>query len=284
LLRRKRPQDSFRFAGEGILHCFRTQRNMQLHFAMLILVLVSGLLLALDTMRMLVLLFCISLVIATEMVNTAVEAIVDMVTQTYHPLAKLAKDVAAGAVLIASANAVIAGCLIFFGSEPIRKIGTGVDLPKNAPDVTVVFVVGILVLVAGVIMSKLLTGRANTGLLKGGVISGHSAVGFFLAVTIIYCSGNQFVAILALLMAAIIAQSRVEAGIHSLQEVLLGAVLAIFLTSSVYWLMPRVRAQLRQTAPATAVRTGRVAPAERSLAPNAPIVSRAQEGGVGSHV
>lgn len=242
-MRRKRPQDSFRYAGEGILHCFRTQKHMRFHFVMLVLVLLSGLLLGLDTRDMLILLFCISLVVATEMVNTAVEAVVDMIAETYHPLAKLAKDVAAGAVLIASANAVIAGLLIFFGSDRIQKIQAGVT-QFRAPDVTVVLVVGIVVLTATVIMSKLVTGRSNRGIMHGGVISGHSAIGFFLAMTIIFASSNVFVAILALLMAVIIAQSRVEAGVHSVQEVVLGAVIAIFLTSSVYWLMPYVRSSL----------------------------------------
>lgn len=238
-MRRKRAADSFRYAGEGILHCFRTQKHMQIHFVMLVLVLLSGLLLALDTRDMLILLFCISLVISTEMVNTSLEAVVDMITQNYHPLAKMAKDVAAGAVLIASVNAVIAGLLIFFGAQPIEKIREGI--PVHTPDVTIVLVVGILVLTLTVLMSKLLTGRSNSAIWQGGVVSGHSAVGFFLAMTIIFASGNLFVAILALVMAVIIAQSRVEAGIHSIQEVVLGAIVAIFLTSSVYWAMPHFR-------------------------------------------
>jgi diacylglycerol kinase (ATP) len=241
-LGRKRSQDSFRYAAEGILHCFRTQKHMQFHFLMLVLVLLSGLLLSLDTRDMLVLLFCISLVIATEMVNTAVETVVDMITQTYHPLAKLAKDVAAGAVLIASVNAVIAGILIFFGSAPVQEIRSQVS--AHTPNVTIVLVVGILVLTLTVIMSKLMTGRTNEGILHGGVVSGHSAIGFFLAITIIFTSGNIFVAILAILMAVIIAQSRVEAGVHTVQEVVLGAVVAIFLTSSIYWVMPHLRNRL----------------------------------------
>ena len=241
-MRRKRPQDSFRYAGEGILHCFRTQKHMRIHFYMLVLVLGSGLLLALQPLHMLVLLFCISLVIATEMFNTAVEAMVDMVTPNYHPLAKLAKDVAAGAVLVASANALIAGLIIFFGSERIKDIK--IRTQEFSIDPMMVMVVGILVLTLTVMMSKLFTGRSNPGLWHGGVVSGHSAVGFFLAMTIIFMSNNMFIAILALLMAAIIAQSRVEAGVHSLQEVVLGAVIAIFLTSSVYWIMPHVRARI----------------------------------------
>jgi len=230
---------------------------MQFHFLMLSLVLLSGLLLALPPLQMLILLFCISLVIATEMVNTAVEAIVDMVMPNYHPMAKLAKDVAAGAVLVASANAVIAGILIFFGSQRIQAIRAGIR--DYRPDVTIVLVVGILVLALTVIMSKLLTGRSNAGIWHGGVVSGHSAVGFFLAMTVVFSSGDMFIAILALLMAVIIAQSRVDAGIHSIQEVILGAVVAIFLTSSVYWLMPFVRANLmsRQNPTRTVVRVER---------------------------
>lgn len=254
-MRRKSPQDSLKFATEGILHCFRTQRHMQIHFAMLVLVLISGLMLALDSRDMMILLLCIALVIAAEMFNTAIETVVDMVTRTYHPLAKLAKDVAAGAVLIASANALVAGTLILFGSDPIRSIGHGVvHLPRRSPDVTVFLVVGILVLTVTVLISKLLTGRSNVGLWHGGVVSGHSAVGFFLAMTIIFTSENRFVALLALVMAVIIAQSRVEAGVHSVQEVVLGAAVAIFLTSSVYWLMPQMRALLDSHSPVHNVR------------------------------
>ncbi len=243
-MRAKRAQDSFRYAGEGILHCFRTQKHMQIHIGMLVLVLLSGLLLALDTRDMLLLLFCISLVIATEMVNTAIETVVDMVTQTYHPLAKLAKDVAAGAVLIASANAVMAGALIFLGSKPIRGLGKGVRIPAKVPDITVMVCVGLLVITLTVIMSKVLTGRTNKGLWHGGVVSGHSAIGFFIAMTIVFVSNDRLVAVLAILLAVIVAQSRVEAGVHTIQEVVLGAVIAVFLTSSVYWIWPQVQTRL----------------------------------------
>jgi len=146
-------------------------------------------------------------------------------------------------VLVASANSVIAGMLIFFGNQQLQKIHAGVR--AKAADVMIVLVVGIVVLVLTVIMSKIATGRTNKALFSGGIVSGHSAIGFFLAVTIIYSSGNNlFTAVLALLMAVIIAQSRVEAGIHTIQEVIMGAVVAIFLTSSVYWVMPYVRTRI----------------------------------------
>lgn len=247
-MRGKSHQDSFRFAAEGVLHCFRTQKHMQLHFLMLALVLTSGLMLALEPRDMILLLFAITLVIAMEMVNSAVESVVDMVSASYSPAAKLAKDVAAGAVLVASVNAVITGVVIFFGAAPLRPTATGGRPPILAPDLSVVLALGVLVMATVVIMTKLLTGRTNPELLRGGAVSGHTAIGFFLAMTIVFTSSDRLVGILAIALAALIAQSRVDAGIHSLQQVVLGAVLAVFITASVYWAMPRVRAFLLQNA------------------------------------
>jgi len=221
---------------------------MQLHFLMLLLVLVSGLMLALDPRDMVLLLFAITLVIALEMVNSAVEAVVDMVASAYSPAAKLAKDVAAGAVLVASGNAIISGIVIFYGATPPRLDAASQAVEVQTPDLTVVLAVGVLVLATLVIMTKVLTGRSNPDLLRGGVVSGHSAIGFFLAMTIPFTTGDRLVGLLALALAGLVAQSRVDAGIHSMQQVVLGAVVAVFLTASVYWVMPRVRAFLIRSA------------------------------------
>lgn len=245
-MRPRRPLDSFRYASDGVLHCFRTQRHMQIHFLMLILVLVSGLMLNIDSRDMLILLLCICFVMVTELLNTAVETVVDMISPQYNPLAKLAKDVAAGSVLVASTTALMAGLLVFVDSPPLRSARHMVRLPLKRPEITVFLVVGILVIAMTVVSAKLVTGRANNAIWQGGAISGHTAVGFFLAMTIIFTSTSRFVAVLALVMAGIIAQSRVEAKIHSIQEVILGAVIAIFLTSAVYWFMPRLRTSGRQ--------------------------------------
>src|SRR5579871_1037073 len=135
----------FRYAQEGILHCFRTQPHMRFHFFTLVIVLLSGLLLNLDNRDMLVLVFAITLVIVAEMFNTAIEAVVDMITENYNPVAKLAKDVSAGAVLLAAMNAVIAGVLIFFGQSRLGEIQERMNhnLP---PDVTKIVVLGIVLL------------------------------------------------------------------------------------------------------------------------------------------
>lgn len=236
--KKKKGLSGLRYAQEGILHCFRTQAHMRYHFYTLVAVLLSGLLLNLDNRDMLVLVFAITLVIVAEMFNTAIEVIVDMVTESYSQVAKLAKDVAAGAVLLSAMNAIIAGVLIFFGQKRLIDIQNRME-QNLPPDVTKVVVVGIVSLALIVIISKLLS---NTGSpWHGGIISGHSAIGFLLAMTIFFTVKNPLVAFLAILLAILVAQSRVEAGVHSIQEVVLGAVLAILLTSLVYWVMPRVR-------------------------------------------
>jgi diacylglycerol kinase (ATP) len=230
--RSKNPLDSFRHAVEGVVHTFRTQRHMRFHFFTVILVLATGLLYRLPRTEMLVLLFSASLVLVTEMFNTAVEAVVDMITQSYHPAAKFAKDIAAGAVLIASINAVVVGLILFFGSGKPQEVRYRLQEPPTL----YIFFAAVVLLVLILLVWKIVGDKGT--LVQGGVISFHSAVAFFLATTIIFVSSNVFAAILAVLLALLVAQSRVEARIHTLQEVVIGAVLALFLTAGIYGLSP----------------------------------------------
>ena len=228
LWRSKNPLDSFRHAIEGVAHTFRTQRNMRFHFLTVLLVLLSGILFRLPATQLLVLLFTASLVLIAEMFNTAIEAVVDMITQSYHPAAKFAKDVAAGAVLVASINAVIVGFVVFFGGGRPDEVRVRLQEPPTLA----VFFAAVGLLSVCLLLGKVV-GRKGT-LLHGGVVSGHAAVAFFLATTILFVTDNMFVAVLAILMALLVAQSRVEARIHTLQEVVIGAALAFFLTASIY--------------------------------------------------
>ncbi len=228
----------FKFAQEGILHSFRTQLHMRMHFIMLVLVLLAGLLFDLPPRDMIVLLFSATLVIVSEMFNTAIEILVNMVTEQYSPAAKVVKDIAAGAVLVAAMNALIAGVLIFFGQKRLDLIQKGFQ-KEIAPDVTQVIVIGVVTLALIVIMSKLITKTGTPW--HGGVISGHSAIGFLLAMIVFFTAHNPVAAFLAILLALLVAQSRVEAGVHSVQEVVIGGAIAIFLTAVVYKAMPIVR-------------------------------------------
>jgi diacylglycerol kinase (ATP) len=233
-MRTKTAVDSFRHALDGILHGFRAQRHMRFHFVVAIVALLAGVIYGLTRAELLVLLFSISLVLITEMFNTAVEAVVDLVTQTYHPLAKHAKDVAAGAVLVAALNAIVVGMILFFDVERIEQILTRQH--AHEPGVLQTIVITIVMLLVLLVIWKVLGGKGS--FLHGGVISGHSAFGFCICTIILILSPNSFVAFLAILMALIIAQSRVEAGVHTLQEVFIGALLGIALPVILFRIIP----------------------------------------------
>ncbi len=215
---------SFTWAFEGVVYVLRTQRNMQLHVATAIVALVAGLLLNFTRLEFAVLVGAISLVFVAEMFNTAIEAAVDAVVHTYHPLVKVAKDVSAGAVLVAAVNAVAVAYFVFYRHlvESGGDLGLGV---RRAP--TELVVVILIVTLLGAIAIKAASGRGTP--LRGGLPSGHAAAAFaaWASITILAdpLRYAALISLLAFLMALLVAQSRVEAGIHSPVEVGAGAVL-----------------------------------------------------------
>jgi diacylglycerol kinase (ATP) len=104
---------SFRFAGQGVWYVVRTQRNMRVHLLAGSAAIVAGLVLRIGAADWACVLLAIGLVLTAETLNTVVEALADLCTDEYHPLAKIAKDAAAGAVLIASAAALGVGIAVF---------------------------------------------------------------------------------------------------------------------------------------------------------------------------
>ena len=109
----KRIPRSFGFAFEGLLTLLRTQPNFWVHLAAAALALLLGLLLSLPPAEIALVVFAIALVLIVESFNTALEALCDLVSPTYHPLVKRAKDVSAAAVLIAALAAVAIAALLF---------------------------------------------------------------------------------------------------------------------------------------------------------------------------
>ena len=111
---RKEPlHKSFGYAAAGIAAVIKKERNMKIHCYVMLLVIAVGIILRIPVWKWCVCFCLFGLVMSLEMVNTAVEAVVDLVTEERRPLAKLAKDTAAGAVLIAAIMAAGAGCIIF---------------------------------------------------------------------------------------------------------------------------------------------------------------------------
>ncbi|TCP53324.1 diacylglycerol kinase [Tumebacillus sp. BK434] len=105
---------SFAYAIEGMTLALTTQRNMRIHFVVALGAMILSLVLDLSKLEIVLVFFSIIAVVAAELFNTAIEAVVDLATSDYHPLAKIAKDVAAAAVLLTAVHAVIVGFFVFF--------------------------------------------------------------------------------------------------------------------------------------------------------------------------
>jgi len=221
--------ESANFAFEGIIHVLRTQRNMRIHVLAAAVVLIAGLATDVDRLELIALLLAIAFVLIAEMINTAIEAAIDVATTAFDPMAKLAKDIAAGAVLIATVNAIAIGYLVFSGQIRDRS-ETLFEKLRDAP--TKITVVALVVTVLVVIVTKALTGRGTP--LSGGLPSGHAAVAFAGWMAVTYVLGDTdhrfLISSLTFIMALLVAQTRVESGVHSALEVAYGGVLGALVT------------------------------------------------------
>ncbi len=114
---------SFKYAFAGLWYMLRTQRNARIHLAVAIAVVLMGLWLGVSQTEWAILALTIGVVLTAEALNTVAEAAVDLATMEYHPLAKVAKDVAAGAVLLMAIAAAIVGFLIL--GPPLYRVVLG---------------------------------------------------------------------------------------------------------------------------------------------------------------
>ncbi|PLX91941.1 MAG: diacylglycerol kinase [Desulfuromonas sp.] len=217
--------ESVNCAIEGILWAVRSQRHMRYHCLAAIIVLCIAYLLHLSTLEFILLVLAVTLVIFAELMNTAVEVVVDLVSPDYHPLAKRAKDVAAGAVLAASIGAVVLGYLAL-SPHLFAPVGDRLAL-LGRPE-------GELALVAVLITTFvviLLKARSSHGTpLHGGMPSGHAAVSWSIATSVLLSGVGSMIALLAVVLAAMVSHSRLLLKIHSLREVLAGSLLGTVIT------------------------------------------------------
>lgn len=216
---------SFSWAIEGIIYAVRTQRNMRIHVAAAVLVLGAGVFFRVGRVEFVVLLVTVTAVLVAELLNTAIEATIDLVAVTHDPLAKIAKDVAAAAVLVASVAAIVVGYQVFF--DRLTAL-TQVGIAKVMASPIHITVLAILATVAAVVFMKAWMGRGT--FMRGGMPSGHTAVAAALLTAMTIITRNALVAALGALMVLLVAQSRVEAGFHSAAETMVGGLLGALLT------------------------------------------------------
>ena len=112
-IKTKKLFNSFKYAIEGLISSFKTEQNMKIHFIAMIFVSILGIIIKISRMEWIICIMLFSLVIGSELFNTAIETTVDLAMPNKNDKAKLAKDVSAGAVLVISIGAAIIGLIIF---------------------------------------------------------------------------------------------------------------------------------------------------------------------------
>ena len=233
-LRDKRLVDSFNFAIEGLISALKNEKHMKVHILAAIIIVILAIIINASKVEILIISLSVSFVIITELVNTAVEAIIDLVSPERHPLAKLAKDVAAGAVLVAAINALCVGYLLFY--DKLLDIFDGANKlhviagRKGNISILILILVSILVIVLKTFFRK------GTPL-EGGMPSGHSAIAFAAFGILVFMTSDVRILVLGFFMAALVAQSRVKSGIHSIREVLAGGLLGFSVAFVILFIM-----------------------------------------------
>ena len=227
---------SFEHAYKGMTFAVRTQRNMRFHVVVAVAVLVASLLVGVSKLELAVLVLTILLVFVTELFNTAMEFVVDLATSEYHTLAKLAKDVSAGAVLVSSVGAVLVGYLVLADDMGPLTLATLESIRRQPAHLTLV-TLGVIVLI--VLFGKALTHSPNS--FAGGMPSGHAAVAFagWVAASFVAAESRYagLVSLITLLMALLVCQSRVESGTHNVYQVSAGAVIGVLVTVAAFQLL-----------------------------------------------
>lgn len=220
--------ESVNCAIEGILYTVRTQKHMRRHFAAALVVMTAALLVRVTPMEFMLIALAVSFVLFAELLNTAIEVVVDMISPEFHPMAKVAKDVAAGAVLVAAFGTAILGYLVLakylfpFHRGVLAMVGTSSELGT---------VVSVIMVLITVIILKSLTGKGTP--LKGGVPSGHAAVAFSIATSISFNTQDPLTSLLCFVLAVMVSHSRLLLQIHSTREVVMGALTGTLVTVAV---------------------------------------------------
>ncbi|MBU1148272.1 MAG: diacylglycerol kinase [Candidatus Omnitrophica bacterium] len=221
--------ESFNSAIEGFIFVFKSQRNMRLHFVIGITAIILGIFLNFTYIELIILCLTIAFVLFAEMFNTAIEHTIDLVKEEFHPLARIVKDICAGAVLLSALAAVVVGYMLFVSKTGIRAEANIIKIKESSWHISFII---LLIILGFVVLSKVLF-RSGTPL-RGGMPSGHSAIAFSIWTIISLLYPNSIVILLVFILSFLVSRSRVRDGVHSTLEVFTGALVGIFITLLIF--------------------------------------------------
>ena len=222
--------ESFNHAIAGLIHAIRTQKNMKIHLTAAIFVLSFSLLFDLSRVELSLIIIAISLVIFAELINTAVEIIIDILTQDYSFKARIAKNISAAAVVVAAGNAIFIAYLVFFKKAQELSLNLIINL-RHEP-LHLIFINLFLIFILVITIKSIFSSGTP---LRGGIISGHSALSASAVLIIWFLTQSLLIFSLVLILAFLTVQSRIEAGTHSLKEIFLGILLGCIITIFIFY-------------------------------------------------
>ena len=224
-------------AMNGIVYCATTQTNIRKELIIGTSVMILSLFYDFTTAEFLCLIFAVFFVIFAEFVNTAIETMVDLYVDVYHPKAKIAKDVGAGAVVLSAVNAVIVAYFLFFKETDISKISNSLFSQMVASPTHLAFVAIILTIIAIIVAKAFAESKRLDGGVKDPFIpSGQSAISFALLTAIGLNSKNAIIVCMSLILALLVVGNRMNDK-RTLAEVIFGAFMGVLIVLGVYGLM-----------------------------------------------
>ncbi|MGP3779265.1 diacylglycerol kinase [Halanaerobium saccharolyticum] len=222
--------DSFNHAIAGLIHAIRTQRNMQIHLTAAILVLAFSLFFDLSRIELGLVIVAISLVIFAELINTAVEVIIDILSQEYNFKARIAKNISAAAVVIAAGNAIFIAYLVFINKA--QELSLNLIFNIRHEPLHLIFITLSLIFILVIVLKSIFSSGTP---LKGGIVSGHAALAASSVLIIWFLTRSLIALSLASVLAFLTAQSRLEAGTHSFKEIVLGTLLGSIIAFIIFY-------------------------------------------------
>ena len=225
--------DAWKNAVNGIIYATTTQRNVKIQLVIAVAVVIVSLFFDLNRAEFLCFLFTIILILFAEMCNTAIETVVDLYVDVYHPKAKIAKDVAAGGVVITAINAIIVAYFLFF--DKISDIGLNfIENVVNSP-IHLAFSALVIVVVAIVALIATASTNKHRGLNRKFMPSGFTTFAFAINTIIwLLAKNNVVILTLSLVLAILVSASRIEAKAHKVSEVVFSACFGIISILLIY--------------------------------------------------
>ena len=232
---RSRPRgdlvSSFDSAFRGLFYVLKVERNFRIHAVIGSCVILLSLFLNIPLGDFLILVLTVTLVIVAELVNTVVEMLIDSFIKEYRIKAKRIKDTAAAVVLVSAASSLVVGYLVVARYFPPGWRYAFENIAHSPWYIT--FIILTLVIITAVVLKFILK---MDSLITGGMPSLHSAISFsiWMIVSFLTFSREPLISFLVLLLAFWVAQSRVQRKIHRIEEVVIGAVVGMLITTMVF--------------------------------------------------